>query len=126
MMAFTNNRTFRSALFTPAKVLELKDLTRAVQSFEEITGGTVDVDKNAISSAFKQFAEKETRELLPIEERIKANGLPGLDRFEKVKEILQQVRKGTAEEVVGVLAGEGKSLKESLDSVQQHQGYHER
>jgi len=115
--AFTNNRTFRSALFTPAKVLDLKDLTRAVQSFEEITGGTVDVDKNAISSAFKQFAEKETRELLPIEERIKANGLPGLDKFEKVKEILQRVRKGTAEEVVGVLAGEGKSLKESLDGV---------
>lgn len=114
---FTNNRTFRSALFTPAKVLELKDLTRAVQSFEEITGGTVDVDKNAISSAFKQFAEKETRELLPIEERIKANGLPGLDKFENVNDIFQRVGKGTAEEVVGVMAGEGKSLKESLDSV---------
>lgn len=115
--AFTNNRTFRSALFTPAKVLDLRDLTRAVQSFEEITGGTVDVDKNAISSAFKQYAEKETRELLPIEERIKANKLPGLDRFENVKDILQRVRKGTAEDVVGVLAGEGKSLKELLDSV---------
>ena len=75
------------------------------------------MDKNAISSAFKQYAEKETRELLPIEERIKANRLPGLDRFENVKDILQRVRKGTAEEVVGVLAGEGKSLKESLDGV---------
>ena len=75
------------------------------------------MDKNAISSAFKQYAEKETRELLPIEERIKANKLPGLDRFENVKDILQRVRKGTAEDVVGVLAGEGKSLKESLDGV---------
>ncbi len=115
--AFNNSRTFRSALFTPATVIPIQNLTRAVERFEEITGGTVDVDKNAIASAFKQFAEKEMRGLLPIEERIRANGLPGQDRFEKVKEILQQARKGTAEEVVGILAGEGKSLKESLDSV---------
>ena len=115
--AFTNIRTFRSALFTPATIIDIKTLTSAVERFEEITGGTVDVDKNAIASAFKQFAENELRELLPIEERIKANSLPGLDRFEKVKEILPQVRKGTAEEVVSTLVGEGKSLKESLDSV---------
>jgi len=115
--AFTNNRTFRTALFTPAKVLDLKDLTRAAQSFEDIAGGRVDVDKNAIASAFKEFAEKEMRELLPIEERIKANGLPGLDRFEAVKEIFQQARSGTAEDVVAVLSGEGKSLKESLDGL---------
>jgi hypothetical protein len=115
--AFTNIRTFRSALFTPAIVIPIQNLTRSVERFEEITGGTVDVDKNAISSAFKQFAERETRELLPVEERIRANSLPGLDRFEKVKEILQQVRKGTAEEVVSTLAGEGKSMKEALDSV---------
>ncbi|MBN1236634.1 MAG: BREX system P-loop protein BrxC [Methanotrichaceae archaeon] len=115
--AFTNSRTFRSALFTPATVIDIRTLTSAVERFEEITGGTVDVDKNAIASAFKQFAEKELRGLLPVEERIRANGLPGLDRFEKVKEILQQARRGTAEGVVGTLAGEGRSLKESLDGV---------
>ncbi len=115
--AFTNNRTFRSALFTPAKVIGIKDLTRAVEMFEAIVGKTVDVDKNAIASALKQFAEMEMRELLPVEERIRANGLPGLDRFEKVKEVLMQARRGTAEECVGILAGEGKSLKDSLDDI---------
>jgi hypothetical protein len=115
--AFNNSRTFRSALFTPATVIPIQNLIRAVEKFEEITGGTVDVDKNAIASAFKQFSEKEMHGMLPVEERIRANDLPGQDRFEKVKEILQQARKGTAEEVVGILAGEGKSLKESLENV---------
>ncbi len=115
--AFTNNKTFRSALFTPAKVIDFKDLTQAVKMFEAIAGGTVDVDKNAIASALKQFAENEMRELLPVEERIKANALPGLDRLEKVKEVLMQALRGTAEECVGILAGEGKSLKDSLDDV---------
>jgi hypothetical protein len=115
--AFTNNRTFRSALFTPAKALDLKDLTRAAQSFEEIAGVTVDVDKNAISSAFKEFSQKRMEELLPIEERIKANDLPGLDRFEEAREILQRARSGTAEDAVFILSGEGRSVKELLDSL---------
>src|SRR5207248_963763 len=53
---FTNNTAFKSALFTPVKPIDLKTLTRAVESFEDLTGDTVDVDKAGIAAAVKDFA----------------------------------------------------------------------
>ena len=35
---FTSNTTFKSALFTPTTVIDLKTLTSAVKTYEELTG----------------------------------------------------------------------------------------
>ncbi len=115
--AFTNNKTFRSALFTPATVIDFKTLKTAVLNYEAITGKTVDVDKNAISSAFKQLADNEMKDLIPIKSKVEANDLPGLNQIEGLEETLKRVQKGMAEECIGILVGEGTSLKESLDIV---------
>lgn len=114
---FTNNTAFRSALFTPAKQIDLKTLTRAVQSYEDLTGQTVEVDKNAISSAVKKLAEEEAQYLATLEALARTHSLPVLSELEEYRATLDGIKKGSADDAVGTLAGEGKSLKEARDRV---------
>ncbi len=114
---FTNNRTFRSAVFTPATIIDFKVLKSAVLNYEAITGQTIDVDKNAISSALKQLADDELKGLIPVRSKVEANGLPGLDHIRALEGTLKRIQKGMAEECVNILVGEGKTLKESLELI---------
>jgi soluble cytochrome b562 len=114
---FTSTTAFRSALFTPAKPLDLQTLTKAVESYEALTGETVDVDKNAIAAAFKHLAEEEKNLLLPVEAQAKANKLPVVKPIEDYRETMDNVLKGTADECVLILASEGKSLKEAKERI---------
>ncbi|MCI0529360.1 MAG: hypothetical protein L0Y56_18125, partial [Nitrospira sp.] len=116
-LPFTKIPTFRSALFTPVKPLDLKTLTQAVKSYEELTGETVDVEKNAIAEAFKKLVEEELKLLLPLQAQAKAHGLPILDQIEEFRASLHTVQVGAADDCVRILAGEGKSLKETRDRI---------
>jgi len=114
---FTNNPQFKAALFTPVKPPSLKSLRQAVENYEELTGGTVDVDRSAIAAALKEVAEEELKLLLPVEAQAHANGLPVLDAIAGYKETLNSIKAGTADDCVTVLVGEGASLKEARDRV---------
>ena len=110
---FTNNTTFRSALFTPIKPIDLKTLTRAVESYENLTGETVDVDKNAIASVLKKFAAEEIKQIMPIEAQAKAHHLPVMAIITGFRETLDNIETGSTDDCVNILAGGGNSLKEA-------------
>lgn len=112
---FTNNNTFKSSLFTPFKPIDLKTLTRAVESYEALTGETVDVDKNAIAEALKKFAADETKTALPIEALAKAHQLPVLGTLQEYREALTAIDAGSPDDCVTTLAGGGASLKQAHD-----------
>lgn len=114
---FVNNTTFKSALFTPVKPIDLKTLTQAVESYEALTGKTVDVDKNAIAEALKRFAAEEAKLAIPIEAQAKAHRLPVLDIVQEYRESLATIEAGSPDDCVSILAGGGASLKGSHDRV---------
>lgn len=114
---FTNNNTFKSSLFTPAKPIDLKTLTRAVESYEALTGKTVDVDKNAIAVALKAYAAEETKAVLPVEAKAAAHGLPVVEAVREFIGLLRGIDTGTPDDCVSALAGGGASLKQSHDRV---------
>ena len=112
-----NNTAFKSTLFTPVKPIDLATLKRAVESFEDLTGDTVDMDKAAIAEALKKFATEEIKRVLPIEAQVKAHRLPVLNTVEEYKDTLTSIETGTADDCVTILAGCGASLKAAHDRV---------
>lgn len=114
---FINNNTFKSSLFTPVKPIDLKTLTRAVESYEALTGETVDVDKNSICEALKKFAAEEMKTVLPIEAQAKANQLPVVGTLQEYREALTVIEGGSPDDCVNTLAGGGASLKQVHDRV---------
>lgn len=114
---FNNNTKFKSAIFTPIKPVDLKTLTQAVQSYEALTGKTVDVEKNAIGAAAKHYAEAETKEVIPIIAEAKARYLPVLSIVEEYQEALTNIQNGSADDCVNLLAGGATSLKEGRERI---------
>ncbi len=114
---FINNTRFKSAVFTPVKHIDLKTLTQAVKGYEILTGRTVDMEKNAISSALKAYAEAEMKEILPMIAESRAWGLPVLSILEHYQETLQSIENGSGDDCVNILAGGAASLKESRQSI---------
>jgi len=114
---FTNNTKFKAAFFTPVKAIDLKTLTQAVQCYEALTGRTVDVEKNAIARAAREFAEEEMKQVLPVEAQVRAHGLPVLSDVEGYREALTAIQSGSADDCVNILAGGAASLKEGRDRI---------
>lgn len=115
--SFTKAPTFRSSLFTPIKPIDLPTLKQAVLNYEELTGGTVDMEKNAIALALRTFADSELKQVLPVEAQAKANRLPLTDTVTEYRESLSSIDAATAEDCVNILAGEGASLKQAHDRI---------
>lgn len=114
---FISNAKFKSAVFTPIKPVDLKTLTQAVQSYEGLTGKTVDVEKNAISTAAKQYADAEIKEVVPIAAEAKARYLPVSPIVEDYREALASIESGSADDCVNLLAGGAASLKEGRERI---------
>src|SRR5262249_38604353 len=114
---FTNNNAFKSALYTPVKPIDLKTLTRAVESYENLTGETVDVDKNAIAEALKKFAAEEIKAVLPVEAQAKAHQLPLVGPLQEYRESLTTIEAGSADDCVNALAGGAASLKQAHERI---------
>lgn len=115
---FVNNPAFRNALFTPARMIDLKSLTKAVEAYEELVGTTIEVEKGAIATAFKKWTITEIQGILPVEAEAKANDLPVIDWIAGYRESLNIIIDGSAEDCVLLLVGEGATLKESRDTMQ--------
>jgi hypothetical protein len=114
---FTNNTAFKSALFTPVKPVDLRTLRRAVESYEALTGETMDMDKNAIAQALKRFAAEELKQVIPIKAQAKPHRLPVLGIIEDCLEFLAAIESSSADDCVNTLAGGGASLRESHDRI---------
>ena len=112
-----SNPAFKSALFTPVKPIDLPTLKRAVESYEDLTGETVDMDRTAIADALKKFAAGEIKRVLPVEAQVMAHRLPVLSVIDDYKDSLTSIDTGTADDCVTILAGGGASLKEAHDRV---------
>ncbi len=110
-----NNTAFKATLFTPVKPPDLATLKRAVESYEELTGDTVDMDKAAIADALKKFAGEEIKGVLPIQVQVKAYGIPILGTVADYRDSLAAIESGSPDDCVTILAGEGASLKEGQD-----------
>ena len=104
-------------MFTPVKPIDLPTLKRAVESYEDLTGDTVDMDKAAIADALKRFANEEIKRVLPVEAQVKAHRLPVLNAVEDYKDTLTSIESGTTDDCVTILAGGGASLKAAHDRV---------
>jgi hypothetical protein len=115
---FINNPVFRNALFTPARMIDLKTLTQAVEAYEDLAGATVEVEKGAIATALKKWAVQEMQDILPVEAEAKANDMPVLDWISEYRTSLQVIVDGAAEDCIRVLVGEGTTLKESCSTMQ--------
>jgi hypothetical protein len=61
----TNNTAFRSASFAPRESIDLKTLTSAVKSLEDMLGREVDIEESAIADEFQKLARAEKEMLLP-------------------------------------------------------------
>lgn len=119
---FTNNVAFKAASFAPRESLDLKTLTTAVQRYEGLTGDEVDVEEAAIASAIKKVAGEELKELLPLAALAQANHLPVGAVLEEYRATLESILTAASDECVTILAGEGRSLKESRDQVREIRG----
>ena len=112
-----SNTAFKSALFTPVKPIDLPTLKRAVESYEELTGETVDMDKSAIAEALKAFAAGETKRVLPVQAQAKAHGIPVVGTIDDYRDSLSSIESGSTDDCVIILAGGGASLKQGHDRV---------
>src|SRR5207248_4556705 len=70
-----NNTAFKSALFTPVEIIDLKTLRGAVESYENQSGETVDMEQATISAALKGFAGEEIKRVPTVAGQCKADGL---------------------------------------------------
>lgn len=112
---FVNNTKFKSARFAPVKPIDLKTLTQAVQCYEGLTGKNVDVEKNAIASAAKAFAEDELKQVLPIRTKVQAHNLPTPSAVDAYRDQLESIATGSAVDCVSILAAGWVSLREGRD-----------
>lgn len=112
-----NNTKFKSAVFTPIKPIDLKTLTKAVQSYEGLTGKTVDVEKNAIAAAIKQYADTEIKAVLPVVANVQAHNLPVLSIIDEYQETLASIENGSSDDCVNILSSSATSLKEGHERI---------
>jgi len=78
----------------------------------------VDVEKNAIAMAAKEYAESEIKEIvIPALEKAKAWKLPVVPILEEYQESLTNIQSGSADDCVNVLASGAISLKDTRERV---------
>src|SRR5262249_27918264 len=107
----------RTVLPHRSKLFKSHSSNEWLSSIRELCGETVDVERNAIATAFKNLVAEEMKLLLPVEARVRANRMPALDLIEEFRSTLESVRNGGADDCVHILVGEGVSLKEARDRI---------
>ena len=121
---YSGTNAFRSASFAPRKAPDLKTLVDAVRRYEDLTGEEVDVDETAISLAFQSLAQEELDGLKSVIAIAEANQVPQpmLDILGEYQNTLLAVIQGASDDVVNILAGEGKSFQKIREQVQEIEG----
>jgi hypothetical protein len=114
---FTSPPAFRASSFAPRETVDLRTLTSAVEHYESLTGGEVDVEEAAIATALKKLADDDMKLILPLEAKVQAHSLPVLQEVREFKTNLETIQAADTDDCVRILAGEGKSLKAARDRV---------
>jgi hypothetical protein len=117
----TNTPAFRAASFAPRESAPtLRDLTRSVEQYEQLTGEEVDVEEAAIATALKKFAAAEVQILIPLEATARAQALDSLlVPIADYRATLDAIMQADTDDCVRILAGEGASLRETRDRLRQ-------
>lgn len=114
---FSNNNAFRAATFVPRETMNLKILTEAAKHFEDITGNEVDIEEASIAEAFQKLALEDKELVLPLEAKMLAYKLPGIQTVTDFKDTITTVINSEVDDSVKLLATEGKTYKEVRDHV---------
>ena len=117
VMALLTIPAFKAASFAPRESIDLKTLTTAVRNLEDLTGEEVEIEESALAAAFKKLADEELKLLLPVIATAQANNLPVGALLDEYQQTLIGTQAAASDDCVRILAGEGKSLRETRDRV---------
>ena len=117
--ALTNVSAFRSALFAPRNVIDIRTLVQAAQNYEALSSRNVEAEETAIATALRAFAADEVQRVLPVKSRAEANRLPITEFLDDYYQRLYGMQNADPADCVSILAGEGKSLKQACDRARQ-------
>lgn len=115
--ALTKLPSFRAATFAPRETLDLKMLTEAAKSYEQLVGTEVDIEEGAIARAIQDLAREERERVVPLRAKMSALGLPGQDFLAEYQQTLDGLLESAPDECVATLARIGLTLREGRDRV---------
>jgi hypothetical protein len=118
---FLKTPTFRSALFTPKKPIDLQTQKAAILAYEDLTGKSVAVNPAAITQALQVFAASELEQLAPLMARLEAHKIAVLEEVKVYAEALRALKNAETETCIRIVAGEGHSLKSQHDTARRLQ-----
>jgi hypothetical protein len=118
-LPLTNLPAFRSATFEPrgGDGLTIPEQTKAVETYEELTGSTVDVEPDAIASAYRHYAARALTTANEVDAVRAASGLPTDPDVIAYRSSLAVASTLDTIDAVRSLNASGKTLKEGRDAV---------
>jgi len=114
---FTKVPAFRSAAFAPRAALDFAILSTAARNFEQIYGRELDLEEGAIAQAVIEKAREEREVILPLEARVKALSLPGVDFLAGFRATLEGLIASAPDDVVKTFASDGLGYRQSREQM---------
>jgi hypothetical protein len=114
---FTKVPAFRSAAFAPREALDFTILSSAARNFEQIYGRELDLEEGVIAQAVIERAREEREQVLPLEARVKALGLPGGDFLTEFRLMLEGLIASAPDDVVKTFANDGVGYQQAKEQV---------
>jgi len=111
----TGSVAFRSAAFSPKEAVNLKTLSDAAKNYEEITGEEIELEEEAISTAFKELATEDGNKLIPIHAQVNSLDLPLKEFIQEFIMTTKGILDSDADDCVKTFAGEGITYKENRE-----------
>ncbi len=114
---FAKVPAFRSAAVAPREALDFPTLSAAARNFEQIYGRELDLEEGAIAQAVIEKAREERETLLPLEARVKALSLPGIDFLTEFRVTLEGLIASAPDDVVKTFASDGQNYAQNREQV---------
>ncbi len=109
--AFGKVPAFRAATFRPRQGTMLKDLTRAVRLYEQLSGERLDLpEEGAIADALRRCFERERERLASLRERLTAHRLPRAEPVGELLATLRGIAESTSDDAVKTFAEQGEAI----------------
>ena len=122
---FSGPKAFNSATFEfreDDQPPTLKEIQAAFLGYEELTGGTIDYDAEAIATGFRIYATDAAIIANEIDSRRLANGLPEDPDVTAYRSMLTSVPKLDTNDAVRLLGGSAKTLKDGREATRRIEG----
>lgn len=113
--AFSKVPSFRAAAFRPRQAIDLRDLARAGQLYERMTGERFDLpEEGAIAAKLRKFFDGERERLVSLQERLRAHGLPGVEAIQELLATMRGISESSSDDAVKTFAEQGEAIIASL------------